>query len=313
MTFALPTPEQTVYRFMRLRRLIAIAVALPMIVIMSITWGDPAVLTAPHATLAMVGIAALVAAHAVLFPNGTLETLALSFSSTLLVIVMPLVKLVSLWAPAPYESGTLILLGAFAVAATGVIMALVQIALNALVYGGPLLRKTLVTELVVPCSPKVAFEQFALRPQLRRGRVLTGALDENGFFDVAVAMPEVESDESDFTANLVKLDAKVMASTAARHDVMMVMDNGSVTVCSQQFAAHPKGCKLTVSDLPGDFTVGMHGLFWLTDQQADNLTETADLVAGHDVRANNVAHHVSLLSVAGAIISPRAPVSSSAE
>jgi hypothetical protein len=51
----------------------------------------------------------------------------------------------------------------------------------------------------------------------------------------------------------------------------------------------------------------MHALFWLTDQQADNLTETADLVAGHDMRANGLAHNVSLLSVASAVLSPRDP------
>ncbi|MDA9979870.1 hypothetical protein N9E38_00350, partial [Yoonia sp.] len=159
----------------------------------------------------------------------------------------------------------------------------------------------------------VAYQQFALRPDARRGRVLTGPVDENGFFDVAVAVVAMADDTTHDAMEVVKLDAKVLNSTPERHDVMMVLRNGSVTVTSQHFSATDNGCEVLVCDLPGDFTVGMHVLFWLTDQQADNLTETADAVVGHTARTNGVAHNVSLLSVAGAVLSPRAPVSNHTE
>ena len=313
MPFAWPTTEQVFYRLMRLRRLIAIAVAIPMMMVLTVAWMDPTVLSAFHATVACFGIAGLVVGHVVLFPNVTLETFALSLSATLLIVVMPVIKIVSLWAPAEHATAAFIILMSFAVAAMGVVMALIQILLGALVYAGPDVRKTLKTKMVVPCSPNVAYQQFALRPDARRGRVLTGPVDENGFFDVAVAVVAMADDNTHDAMEVVKLDAKVLNSTPERHDVMMVLRNGSVTVTSQHFSATDNGCEVLVCDLPGDFTVGMHVLFWLTDQQADNLTETADAVVGHTARTNGVAHNVSLLSVAGAVLSPRAPVSNHTE
>jgi hypothetical protein len=70
---------------------------------------------------------------------------------------------------------------------------------------------------------------------------------------------------------------------------------------------------MEVIDMPGDFTVGMHALFWLTDQQADNLTEMTDIILGQETRANGLAHGASLLSVAGALLSPRQPVANRAK
>ncbi len=313
MSFAWPTTEQVFYRMMRLRRLIAIAVAIPTMMVLAVAWMDPTVLSAFHATLACLGIASLVVGHVVIFPNVTLETFALSLSATLLIVVMPVIKNVSLWAPAEHATAAFIILMSLAVAAMGVVMALIQILLGALVYTGPVVRKTLKTKMVVPCSPNVAFQQFALRPDSRRGRVLTGPVDDNGFFDVAVAVVATTDDGTQNAMEVVKLDAKILKSTPEHHDVMMILRNGSVTVTSQQFAETDDGCEVQVCDLPGDFTAGMHVLFWLTDQQTDNLTETADAVVGQTGRTNGVAHNVSLLSVAGAILSPRAPVSNRTE
>jgi hypothetical protein len=313
MSFAWPTTQQALYRVMRLRRLIAFTVVIPMAVVMTIALMDPAALSAANATLASLGIAALVVGHVVLFPNVTLETIALSLSATFLVILMPLIKVLSLWAPVEQASGAFVILLGFAVAVMGVAMALFQIILGALVYAGPAVRKTLNTTLFVPCSPTVAFQQFALRPQSRRGRVLTGPVDENGFFDVAVAVSGFSDGEGIYAPQVVKLDAKVLSSSADRHDVMMVLRNGSVTVTSQKFVATKEGCDVQVCDMPGDFTVGMHALFWLTDQQADNLTETADSLIGQVGRTNGMAHNASLMAVAGTILSPRAPVSNHTE
>ena len=60
-------------------------------------------------------------------------------------------------------------------------------------------------------------------------------------------------------------------------------------------------------EMPGDFTLGMHAMYWLTDQQADNMTECADTILSEPARANGLAHGVSLLSLASAVLSPRAP------
>lgn len=313
MQFAWPTAEQALYRIHRLRRLVVLAVALPVIVLLTASAIDPISLPADRATLAAMAVAVLVVGHVVVFPNVTLETLAFSLSVTGLVISVPWIKAVALWAPAQHADAALVILIAFAVAATGVVMALLQILLSALTYAGPVLRLRLKTSLTVPASAGVAHRQCALAPGLRRGRVITGAADEDGFFDVAVAAMQ-HADPSDASKPLiVKADAKVLDSSDTRHDVMMLLRNGSVTVTSQSFEAVDGGCKITVADLPGDFTAGMHLQFWLTDQQADNLTEMTDVITGQEARANGLAHGVSLLSVAGTLLSPRAPVAERAE
>ena len=161
--------------------------------------------------------------------------------------------------------------------------------------------------MALPCSAAVAFQQFTLRPNVRRGRILTGQVDDNGFFDVAVATAAAEVLTPD-EAHCVRVDAKVLHSSGDRHDVMLLTRDGAVTVTSLCFAPSRDGCEVTVRDMPGDFTLGMYLLFWLTDQQADNLTEMADPITGQLPRANGIAHQVSLMSVAGALLSPRAPM-----
>ena len=307
MSFNWPTAEQMTYRIMRLHRLVVLAVTIPTLVILSVAWNDPSVLSAPHATVAVFGIVALVLGHVALFPNATLETIALSLSAAALIIFMPLLKLLSLWAPAEYASGAFVVLVFFAVAVTAVMIALLQLLLSGLLNAGPAWNKPLKASMNLPCSPQVAVSQFTLRPETRRGRVLTGEVDDNGFFDVAVAVGQSAMAENPNQPAILKLDAKVMKSTPEQHDVMMVLRNGSVTVTSQTFEKTADGCTIHVSDLPSDFTVGMHFLFWLTDQQMDHLTETADTVLGRESRANSAAHNVSVLTVAGGGHFPRAP------
>ncbi|WP_108815841.1 hypothetical protein [Loktanella sp. Alg231-35] len=308
MPFEWPTADEMMYRVARLRRLVALAVMVPVIVLFVAASIDPISLPADRATLAAVAMAVLVVGHIALFPNVTLETISLSLSVSFLVISVPWIKAVAQWAPAEHASAALVILIVFAVALTGVVMAILQIGLNALVYAGPALRLRLKTTLFVPCSPTVAHRQCAMQPQTRRGRVLTGQADEDGFFDVAVVAPHHSDPEQPDHPLIVKLVAKVLESTPEHHDVMMVLQNGSVTVTSQRFTAVDGGCQIAVSDMPGDFTLGMHAMFWLTDQQADNLTETTDVIIGQEARANGLAHGVSLLSVAGTLLSPQTPV-----
>ncbi len=313
MLFEWPTTAQVFYRIMRLRRLIAVAAMLPVMVILGVSLFDPAVLSPLYASVASLAVVALVAGHVVLFPNVTLETISLSLAVTFLVVSMPVVKILSSWAPAEQQSGALVLLIGLAVAVTGVFLAVFEFVLNALAYVGPKLRVRLKTSLTLPCSAQVLQRQCALRPDTRRGRVLSGSADENGFFEVAVVSPHTADPDNADQPLVVKVDAKVLNSSPSQHDVMIVLRNGSVTVTSQTFEATKGGCRVEVSDMPGDFTFGMHALFWLTDQQADNLTEMSDVILGHEGRANGLAHGVSMLSVAGAILSPQQPVATRAK
>lgn len=308
MQFEWPTAEQAIYRVMRLRRLIGLCAMVPFGVLLPVAFADPAFLSMPVATGAVMVIVAAVVAHAVFFPNASLETISLALAATGLVLALPLIGIVAHWAPEAHVTALAVVLAGLAAFAAALLMVILHVMLTALVYAGPCLRLRLKIAALVPCSPQVAFAQCALQPQTRRGRVLTGAADDDGFFDVAVMSTQAADPAQPDQPLIVKVDAKVLSSTPARHDVMLVLPNGSVTVTSVGFTAARGGCLVEVCDLPGDFTAGMHLLFWLTDQQADNLTEMTDVIAGTPARANGLSHATSFLDIAGALFSPREPV-----
>ena len=120
MPFEWPTPEQVTYRIMRLRRLIAVAVIVPVIVMLGVSFFNPLVLSPFHASIASLAVATLVIGHVVLFPNVTLETISLSLAVSGLVLAMPVIKTVAQWAPEGQESGALVILIGLSVIATGV-------------------------------------------------------------------------------------------------------------------------------------------------------------------------------------------------
>jgi hypothetical protein len=303
MPFALPTVDQMIYRVMRLRRLIAVSAAIPMLFLLAVFFAAPDFLSPAQTSLAILGVAAAVLLHAVLFPNVTLETVAVAIAGTALSLMLPVLEVISRWAPVDQQSGAFLLLVMFGIGLAGLLVVVAQIGLGAFFYGGPVVRRVMHHREALPCSAKVAYQQLALRPETRRGRVLTGACDENGFFDVAVAVGG-----TDHAPECVKVDAKVLGSDPARHDVMLLTRAGAVTVTSIGFTQTETGCIVDVRDMPGDFTLGMYLLFWLTDQQADNLTEMTDALFGHEARANGLAHTGSLVAAAGMILSPRAPM-----
>lgn len=303
MLFQWPTFDQIIYRVMRLRRLIAVAVSVSLVLVLSVSMLFPQILPAQQASIVMLGVAAMLVGHVVLFPNVTLETLALALVAPVLAVIVPVAQGLSHWAPEAQQSGAMLLLVLFAVVVAGLLVVIFQIFLGGLAYGGPVLRRVMHFRQELACSPEAAFQMLALRPQTRRGRVLTGPADENGFFDVAVATAG-----PDGLPDAVKADAKVLETSAARHDIMILSRTGAVTVTSLGFAPTEQGCVVDVRDMPGDFTLGMYCLFWLTDQQADTLTEMTDGLFGRAPRANGLAHQGSLVAAAGAVLSPRAPV-----
>ncbi len=313
MQFDWPTPDQMIYRISRLRRLVALAVAIPVAILLLGSLIDPGFIGPDRATMAAIAVALLVSGHVALFPNVPLETISLSIAVTVLALAAPGIKSLSLLAPPEYVSAALIMLVVLAVVAAGALMMLLQIGLGLLMVAGPVLRLRLRGSIDVPCSPSVARRQFALQPNARRGRILTGTTDKNGFFDVAIIAPQVADPENPAQAMVVRVAAKVIEQSDSDQQTMLVLPNGAVTVTSERFTPIDGGCRVEITELPGDFTLGMYAMFWLTDQQMDNLTETADLIAGGLDRANGQSHGVSFLAVAGAVLSPRQPVADRAE
>ena len=308
MQFDWPTPDQITYRIHRLRRLIALAIALPVLVLLGGSLFDTSFISPDRATLAAMAVAVLVVGHVILFPNAGLETIAMSISVTAMAVAAPWIKGLSVYAPAEYRGAALGLMIALAVVGAGFLIAAIQIAMSALMMMGPVKAMRLRGNIDVPCSPDIARAQFALQPGVRRGRILTGKADENGFFDVAVLAPQVADPDVPDRPMVVRVAAKVMADDPGYQQTMLVLPQGRVTVTSERFTKTANGCRVELTELPGDFTFGMYAMFWLTDQQMDNLTETADLISVNLARANGLAHGVSFMSIVGAVLAPQPPV-----
>ncbi len=308
MQFDWPTPDQMIYRITRLRRLVAFAVAIPVCVFLIGSLIDPSFMAPDRATLASIAVALLVGGHVVLFPNAPVETISLSLVVTGLAIAAPWIKALSLLAPIEHASAALVILVALSMLLAGFLMAVLQFVFDVMMSVGPSIRLRLRAAIDVPCSASVARNQFALQPGTRRGRIMTGKPDDNGFFDVAIVAPQVADPENPTQPMVAHVAAKTLALTETEQQTMLVVPGGGVTVTSETFVPTENGCTVRISELPGDFTLGMHLMFWLTDQQMDNLTETADMITGQPSRANGLAHGVSFLSVANAVLSPRPPV-----
>lgn len=307
MPFEWPDVEQMTYRLWRLRRLWALCVLLPAAVILA------AAVPPALGSLAMLAIAILVTAHLVLFPNVAHETLALSLSLAGLVVLLPRAQGLAVMAPVEHTQAALVLATAFAVVATAGLMALLGQLVRVLLHIGPTMRLRLSSQADLPCSPSVAQRQFALQPQSRRGRVLTGQTDAKGLFEVAVASAQVADPVHPDQPLVVRVAAKVLHAEPGWHDVMLILPCGAVTVTAQRFTQTGDGCRVTVADMPGDFTLGMYLHYWVTDQQGDALQETADIITGTAERANGLAHGASFLSLAGLVLSPSAPLADRAK
>jgi hypothetical protein len=229
------------------------------------------------------------------------------------VISAPWIKILASLAPTGNANAVLAILVVLAILAAGLIVVAVQVALWVFVYAGPVIRKRVRAVLDVPCAPSVAHRQFALQPAMRRGRILCGPLDSDGLFDVAIVAPQLMDPENVDQPFVARITAKVLHSDENNHQVMLILADGSIAASSHTFAATDDGCRVTATEMPGDFTLGMHLMFWLTDQHADNMTEVADTIMSETERANGLAHGVSFVAVASAVLSPREPVAKRAK
>ncbi|PUB19065.1 hypothetical protein [Yoonia sediminilitoris] len=313
MYFDWPTPAQMIYRLHRLRRLVLFCAIPPVCLLLLGAYLDPGFMPADRATLAALAVVTLIAGHVILFPNVPLETVSLSLTVTLVAFVAPMIKTLSFMAPAEHASAALLFMVVLTVAAAGLLMFVLQLIIGLLLMVGPTVKLRMQSALLVDCSPAVAISQFTLKPGRRRGRVLTGPADSNGFFDVAILAPQIADPDRPNQPLVMRVAAKMIDVRDKQQQTMLVLPNGAVTVTTESFEATADGCRVTIAELPGDFTLGMYLMFWLTDQQMDNLTETADTITGVPARANGLAHGVSCLSIAAAVLSPRQPIADQAD
>ena len=297
MSFDWPDHGAVTYRLWRLRRLVALSllcVALGALVGQSLADGGRTEVVG-----VMLFAWLVVTLHIIVFPNATNESVGLAFC-------LPVVVL----AAAPVAARAEVAFG-LGEDVAGLLTSFVMMVGLAICVGsvvwlgaalsrmGPFLGWRIRASGHVGCSPLIAKQQFALVPQSRRGRILTGEANAKGVFDVAVASAQENDPRLPDLPLVARLDAKVLSSDDNHHEVELFLQNGRVTRTRQEFRATDGGCEVTVTDLPGDFTLGMHLRFWLLDMAQDNLTEVFDVIEGRPERAIGLAHGQSMSRILG--------------
>ena len=301
------------YRVYRLRRLIAVAVAPPVLVVAAI-----AALKGPAALVLLALAVGAPLAHALRYPNAWIETLTVSLTVTaLLALAGTIGPDLGLWALALRLAG-LLALGVALFLAIGAVLPM-------LLLGGPerpVQARARRRSRLAPAALKAA---ITLYPGRDDPRVRCSAADADGAFAVCIRheMPALDPGAPD-TAE-IRLFAQVLRSTPECHEVMSVEDDGlaepeafdpgaevgdvlggaglsgqteaepAITITRHSFAPRRRGTRVEVSERGAVMPRGLALGFWLQDYMADHLTDEIDRAEGRRPRANRAAPHEQLI------------------
>lgn len=330
MPFTFPSLDEILYRAWRLRRLIAVATALPFILLaflglvglngLSGTTGGLIALLIVHA--------ALIGAHAILFPNAAEETVAFSVTLAVFALIMAIVP--------------------------GILVAVVLclgFAIWAMIWGQAMVPDLqgrsaahdpeTTAKVRVKAKPEAARSWFPLRPNSQRGHITCGALDGTQAFPVWYELAETSVDifsgvtpaEGDVMDRVMSklggvpdaVQETSMAATPqnkgepsfwARIEIdepdlqrtrLFFRDTAGVETVSSmiehRFRTTKTGVVVTEIDTTMNYPKGMSLGMWLTDFQLDGLIHAKELLENTLPKSLRAAHRWSLLTLAGRWVS----------
>ncbi|MEM9969861.1 MAG: hypothetical protein AAF762_02000 [Pseudomonadota bacterium] len=304
MTFDWPTFPEVKSRVWRLKRLIAVAVLLPLVPMTLLSFFgvglfNPSVLAL---FVTLIFLTLVFGSHAVLFPNSYQETLAISVLVTLFGILAPVIG-------GSFFGWFLFLL--FAIWAF---------------WGGQ--NRILAWQMATPEKP-VSFQStvktratleaarawFPLRPGSTRGQYRCGDADMAGVFPVwfdssfADVLGYLGADMHDESEREVPDDlpptfyAMIEADEPEYQRTQILEGPDKQTaeiqaVVEHQFRKLRKGCKVTEREDVGAYPWGQSLTMWLNDFQADGLVYHKELLENVEPKAIRAAHKWSLMLLA---------------
>lgn len=291
------------YRLWRLRRLIVVA-ALPPLILMAVLGA----LELPHSLFGtaagqgvMVAWLGLVCLHVLRFPNGWMETLALSLTVCILVLSEPVLPGL-LFGPV-LSWGEMALLGAAYLLGGFAILMMMTLVVCGLVGGTTDREVVNVVRRVVPLPRAALFDALALAPDQHTGRKSTGPADEEGFFDVSIrhSCPDRQTFEN--APFDVTFRAQVVPSEDGTHQAVIREGNGQdmlVSVTSLRLTPAARGTLVEIAETCNRYNRMMILGFWMQDMMEDYLTDVVDFLRDRPARSVRAASHDTLMtSVAG--------------
>lgn len=338
MPFAFPSLEEILYRAWRLRRLIAFCSAIPFVILalLGLVGLNGLAGSVPGLIALAVVHTALIAAHAILFPNAAEETFALSVTLAVFALIMAIVPSVLL--------GVLLCL-AFA----GWAMVWGQAKVPDIQSKTELHDPETTARIKVSAKPEAARAWFPLRPDSERGQFKCGPRDKSGafpvWFDLAAVSVDVFSGLAPAEADVMdRVKSKLDQGTRTPEDygraqaaddddsrfeahVPTGQDDPSFwarieidepdfqrtrlffrsptgkeeesSVVEHRFKKARNGVVVTEIDTTLNYPKGLSLGMWLTDFQLDGLIHSRELLENSQALSLRAAHRWSLLTLAG--------------
>ncbi|MCG6884710.1 MAG: hypothetical protein LJE62_13245 [Silicimonas sp.] len=337
MPFEYPSLDVILYRAWRLRRLIAFAAAIPFVIFAFlglVGLNGLAGSTTGLIALTLVHLA-LIAGHAIVFPNAQEETLAIAFLLSAFGIVMAIIPSAVL--------GLLICLG---LGIWGMMWGQAKIPFwqSATKPHHPVLKG----RIRVRAEPEAVRAWYPLRPDSERGHFRCGPVGKDGAFPVWYGMPlpdifsDVEKPEvPEFESNEEFLEAIGLDEDDPAYEInKMLREEGLVdapsafdpeqpnfwarietdepdlqvtrlmeakpgggyetqSVVEHRFKRKRNSVIVTETDTPESYPWGMSFMMWLNDFHMDGLIYLRQLIEQTPVTALRGAHRWSLLTLAG--------------
>ncbi len=326
MPFSWPTLAEITYRAWRLKRLIAVCAVLPLIFFAFMALIGFGSLGTASVGLIPIGLVcvALIAGHAVLFPNANQETVALSLTLTLLALVAPIMS-------GSIFGWFLFLIFAFWMQYAG------QFKILEWQTSTKPQSVTFSSTVKTSASLEEARHWFPLRPESERGQFKCGPADETGLFPVwfdsgnldwleAVGIDDLPScdvpgfgkssaeladkereelrqvlgDEAFVDFSAASFYARIEADEPTLQRTQILVDGMGKepdiqSVVEHTFQPGKTGCTVREVDQAGQFPWAQGMFMWLADFQADGLVYLRDLLEKRESVSLRAAHKLGLL------------------
>ncbi|MBD3676891.1 MAG: hypothetical protein HUJ27_00630 [Rhodobacteraceae bacterium] len=306
MRFTWPGLRDITYRLWRLRRLIAVCTALPLLVfgLMGQTGLSEIASDGRGLIITTAVLFFLVSAHAVIFPNSNQETVAISLLLAVFALVAPIISGSGL--------GWLI----FVIFALWVLWSGQRRILSwqsSTRNHRPVFKARVRTGRPI----EEARAWFPLRPGHVRGAYTCGEADAEGRFPVwyelgqanwmealGITLPDLpgEPDEAAFADLAMRGDPAFYAKIEEdgpdyQRTRILEGEDEVASVVEHRFKARGNGCAVTESETAMSFPWGQSLFMWLADFQQDILCLHRDLLEGRQPVALREAHRHSLFTI----------------
>jgi hypothetical protein len=287
------------YRIYRLRRLIVVAVALPVLVVAAI-----AVFKGPAAFVLLAIAVGAPVAHVLRYPTAWIETLAVSLA------LAALLALAGTIGPELGLGGLALRLAGLG--AVGVVLLLAcAAAVPMFLLCGAEIPVSARARRRSRLDPQTLKSAITLYPGRADGRVTCSEADEDGAFAVSIRYEVPRPCAGAPDAAEIRLFAQVLSSSPGHHEVMSVEDDGvreaeacapedepgagpeqaepAITVTRHTFTPLRRGTRVEMAEHGATMSRGLALGYWLQDYMADHLTDEIDRAEGRAPRANRAA------------------------